>query len=374
MTNDPQADDLTPLNESEDSGEFAAMLAAAENAAPEEAKVGDKVRGKIIQIGPRDAFIDCGLRLELPLAVSELQDDQGQLQHQVGDEITAHIAKGDNGLKLTMSLHLREAGRDALQQAYDSGTPVEGKVGATNKGGFTVDLGGVRAFCPFSQIDVRRAEDPTVFVGRTFSFRIIELSDDGRNVIVSRRELLQAGRDALAADTRASLKLGDDFTGTVTRLVPFGAFVDIGGIEGLVHISQISHQRINDPADVLREGQSVQVRVLEIQGLGQGKSERVSLSIKALAADPWPEGAAQLEPATDVTGQVTRLVDFGVFVSLLPGIEGLIHISELANRRIIHPREVLNEGDSVVVRVLEVDAARHRISLSLRQSSEYEGD
>ncbi len=367
-------DEIQPLNESEDSGEFAAMLEAENQVAPEDGKVGDKVTGTVIQIGDHDAFVDCGLRNELSMAVSELKNDEGELQVQVGDQVTGHIAKGPDGLILTVALNLRNAGQEALQAAYDSGTPVEGKVGETNKGGFAVDLGGTRAFCPFSQIDVRRADDPSVFVGRTMQFKILELSEDGRNVVVSRRALLQADRESQADATRENISLGDALDGVVTRLVPFGAFVDIGGIEGLVHISQISHQRVGDPSEVLQEGQDVQVKVLEIQNLGQGRSERISLSIKALATDPWPETAASMTPGTDVTGTVTRLVDFGVFVQLRPGVEGLIHISELANRRIIHPREVLNEGDEISVRVLDVDLSRRRISLSRRQTADYEGD
>jgi small subunit ribosomal protein S1 len=365
---------IQPLNESEDSAEFAALLESEHHAEPSDGKIGDKVTGKIVQIGEKDAFVDCGLRNELPMAVAELQDGNGEFKHKIGDRVTGHIAKGPDGLKLTLAVNLRDAGREALREAYESATPVSGKVSETNKGGFAVDLGGVRAFCPFSQIDVRRADDPTVFVGRTLQFQILELSDNGRNVVVSRRALLQADREAQAQETRASLHLGDALTGTVTRLVPFGAFVEIGGIEGLVHISQISHQRVGDPSEVLREGQEVKVKVLEIQNLGQGRSERISLSIKALASDPWPETAAGMVPGTDVDGAVTRLVDFGVFVELQPGVEGLIHISELANRRIIHPREVVNEGDQIKVRVVDVDLSRRRISLSRRQASDYEGD
>ncbi len=156
--------------------------------------------------------------------------------------------------------------------------------------------------------------------------------------------------------------------------MPFGAFIDIGGVEGLVHISQISHQRVANPADVLREGQPVKVKVLEIQNLGGGRNERISLSIKALASDPWPATASSLAPGTDVAGRVTRLVDFGVFVELQPGIEGLIHISELANRRIVHPREVVNEDEEIMVRVLDVDLGRRRISLSRKQAGGYDGD
>jgi small subunit ribosomal protein S1 len=358
----------------ENEDEFAEMLAASELAEPSEAKPGDKLTGKIIQIDGPDAFVDCGLRNELPMAVQELKDADGEMKYQVGDEITAYAQKGPDGLKLTRAINLREAGHEALTAAYAAGTPVQGKVGSTNKGGFSVDLNGTRAFCPFSQIDVRRADDPDIFIGQTYQFKILELSEDGRNIVVSRRALLQADRESHAHATRESLALGDNLEGIVTRLVPFGAFVDIGGIEGLVHISQISHQRVGDPSDVLKEGQTVKVKVLEIQNLGMGRSERISLSIKALATDPWPETASSMVPGQDVTGHVTRLVDFGVFVELQPGVEGLIHISELANRRVIHPREVLNEDEEINVRILDVDLARRRISLSRKQASDYEGD
>lgn len=356
-----------------DREEFAAMLEAAGDE-PAEPRHGQAVTGTIVQIGDQDAFVDCGFRTELPLAVTELRDADGKPTHAVGDAVSAHVQKTGDGFKLTMAINVREAGRKALAGAYANGTPVRGKVGETNKGGFSIDLGGVRAFCPFSQIDVRRADDPTVFVGHEYDFKILEYSEDGRNIVVSRRALVQAKRETAAHETRASLKLGDVCEGSVTRLVPFGAFVDIGGVEGLVHISQISHQRITHPGDVLREGQPVKVKVLEIQNLGQGRSERISLSMKALASDPWPGTASSLAPGTDVVGRVTRLVDFGVFVELQPGVEGLIHISELANRRIIHPREVVNEDEEIPVRILDVDLDRRRISLSRRQAGDYDGD
>ncbi len=362
-----------PDQDEQERQEFAAMLEASE-AEPAEPKHGQEVTGTIVQIDAQDAFVACGFRNELPLAVTEIRDADGKPTHAVGDTVTAHVQKSADGFKLTMAINIREAGRRALADAHANGTPVRGKVGDTNKGGFSVDLGGVRAFCPFSQIDVRRADDPSVFVGNEYDFKILEYADNGRNIVVSRRALLQVKRDTAAAETRATLKLGDSRDGVVTRLVPFGAFVDIGGVEGLVHISQISHQRVGHPGDVLKEGQQVKVKVLEIQNLGQGRSERISLSMKALASDPWPTTASSLLPGTDVPGRVTRLVDFGVFVELLPGIEGLIHISELANRRIIHPREVVNEEEQIQVRILDVDLDRRRISLSRRQTADYDGD
>jgi small subunit ribosomal protein S1 len=203
---------------------------------------------------------------------------------------------------------------------------------------------------------------------------VLEISPDGRNIVLSRRALLQRERDEKAAATRDALAPGAVFEGQVTRLMPYGAFVDIGGVEGLVHISQISHARISDPTDVLAEGQEVRVEVVEIQNRGEGRRERISLSMKTLADDPWPAEAGAFAPGSDVTGLVTRLVDFGAFVQLRPGIEGLVHISELSERRLLHPREVINEGDEVTVRVLDIDLDRRRISLSRRQAADYAGD
>jgi small subunit ribosomal protein S1 len=253
--------------------------------------------------------------------------------------------------------------------------PVEGKITGTNKGGLSVELGGgKRGFCPFSQIDLRRVEDPERFLGRTERFKVLELGARGRNVVLSRRAILESERADLATRTRENVAVGAAFTGHVTRLVPYGAFVDIGGVEGLVHISQISHARVSDPAEALHEGQDVQVQILEIQNLGRGRDERISLSIKALAQDPWPATAGTLAVGSDVTGKVARLADFGAFVELIPGVEGLVHVSELASRRLVHPREVISEGDEITVRILEVDLQRRRISLSRKQAGDFQED
>lgn len=360
----PPAPNSTETSESD----FAKLLAASETGRASGPAAGDKVTGTIIQIGDTDSFVDCGARSELAIATTELHDDQGALQYQEGDSITGHVQKIKGELRLTLSLDLRDSGLEALQQAFQDNTPLSGTVRETNKGGFTVDLGGRRAFCPYSQIDLRRVENPDGFVGQAYSFRIIELSADGRNIVLSRRAILQEERDSAATATRESLSIEDVREGTVTRLVPFGAFVDIGGVEGLVHISQISHQRIPDPAAVLKTGQEVKVMVLDIQNLGQGRKERISLSLKALAEDPWPATAKQLQIGTSVPGRVTRLADFGAFVELQPGVEGLIHISELAPHRLFHPQEVVAAGDEITVRILDIDLDRQRISLSLKET------
>jgi small subunit ribosomal protein S1 len=379
MLDEPLNKDFQDDDDSQDTSaneNFGDMLAESEAGKPDP-KEGDQVTGRIVQINPDEVFVDIGTRRELALPAAQLRNEDGELTVAEGDEVSAYVVRSADGLALTKSMSPAAAGQQAmqlLQDALASGAPVEGKITATNKGGFTVDLGGKRGFCPFSQMDLRRVEDPEPFVGTTQRFKILEIAADGRNIVLSRRALLQQERESAASETRSRLEHGAVFDGQVTRMMPYGAFVDIGGVEGLVHISQISHQRISDPSEVLQEGQDVRVEVVEIQNPGEGRRERISLSMKTLADDPWPTDAASMPVGSDVPGTVTRLVDFGAFVQLKPGIEGLIHISELSERRLLHPREVLNEGEEITVRVLDVDVDRRRISLSRRQASDYAGE
>jgi len=373
-TEDAVSEEPSPPDAANDtttsSEDFSQMLDADVMQEVTELKPGSEVTGTIVQIGDHDAFVDCGARSELPISVTDLKDENDELKYQVGDTITAHVQKVNSELKLTLAINLNAADMQIIEDAAANRTPIEGTVKETNKGGFTVDLGGLRAFCPFSQIDLRRIDNPEQFIGKKLPFMILEMSGNGKNIVVSRRAILQLDRDKIAGETRANLNLGDIIEGTVSRLVPFGAFVDIGGVEGLVHISQISHQRIRDAASVLTEGQQIKVQVMEIQNLGKGRSERISLSIKALAQDPWPETTSQLQISAEIPGQITRLTDFGAFVEIKPGVEGLIHISEMAHDRIYHPQDVVSEGEEVVVRVLDIDLQRRRISLSLKQVAE----
>ena len=351
----------------DDGDEFARLLAGDERTATAPTP-GQRVTGVIVQIGELDAFVDCGGRQELSLPTAELQDEDGKQQYAVGDEITAHVIGKADEMSLTLAIDLRQAGWRTLTEAHAAGTPIRGKVHGTNKGGFTVALGRFRAFCPFSQMDLRRIEAAETYLDREFEFKLLELGEEGRNLVVSRRALLQDQRDSEAAETRVQIVPGAVLDGEVSRLVPYGAFVDLGGIEGLLHISEIAHERLEDPADFLQEGQTIRVKVLEVQNLGEPRRERVSLSLKALAEDPWPMTVNALPIGRDVPGKVMRVVDFGAFVELLPGIEGLVHISELADRRVDHPHEVVKAGDEITVRILDVDPERRRIALSLRQA------
>jgi small subunit ribosomal protein S1 len=375
MHDEPINSDYADPEDAQGSAEFAQLLDAAPEATPTEPKPGDKVTGTIVRMDDAETFVDIGSRSELPIATAELLDLEGKPHYAVGDTLTAYVIDRGGDLGLTTAFDGKDLAWSMLEEAVASGVPVEGKITGTNKGGLSVELGGgKRGFCPFSQIDLRRVEDPERFLGRTERFRILELGARGRNVVLSRRAILEAERADLATTTRERLVVGAAFTGHVTRLVPYGAFVDIGGVEGLVHISQISHARVSDPAEVLREGQDVQVQVLELQNLGRGREERISLSIKALAQDPWPATAESLAVGSDVPGKVVRLADFGAFVELIPGVEGLVHVSELSSRRIMHPREAVSEGDEITVRIVDVDLQRRRISLSRKQAGDFQDD
>ncbi len=367
MTETPDIRDDGPNAQiPEEENEFARLLAEEDpKAEAPEPKAGDRITGRIVQLEGEQAFVDYGGRSELPMSAAELRDAEGDLTHEVGQEITGYVV--GSGADRVLSLKQKVQGKDTtlIEEALESGMPLTGLVRETNKGGFVIDLGGHRAFCPISQIDDRYVEDPAGYVGRNLEFRVIEFAEGGRRLVVSRRALLREERERRGAETRKTLAPGDIRDGVVTRLMPFGAFVDIGGVEGLIHVSELSFERVSHPGDVLAPDQEVKVKVLEIQNLGQGRNERISLSLRALESDPWEEAPRKYAIGLEVTGVVTGLADFGAFVQLQPGIQGLIHISEISQERIDHPDQVLHDGQEITVRILDLDRERKRISLSL---------
>jgi len=335
----------------------------AEGPGPVQPKKGKKVTGKIIQIGDNGVFVDFGGREEGVLDLKEIQDENGAPTKAVGDEIQATVLGVEGGVKLTLK-GKRPGNLPALLDAAKAGTPVEGKVTGVNKGGLVVRAMGVRAFCPFSQIDRRYVEKPEEFVGQKLSFRVSSADEKGRNVILSRRSLLEDEAKEKAETMRQELVEGADLSGTVARLRPFGAFVDLGGVDGMVHVSEISHARVGHPSEVLKVGQEVKVRVVKVEGLGS-PSERISLSLKRLEADPWETTVAQLNPGSRVHGKVVRVVDFGAFVEVAPGVDGLVHVSALAVGRVEHPSDIVSPGDELEAWVVQIDGEKRRISLSL---------
>ncbi len=355
---------------------FAQLLEESESEAKGEVKVGDKVQGVLAKVDGENAFVDYGGRGEAVIRTSELLDKDGQLLFAIGDPIEAFAASVGDEVVVSRRVSRSNGDTDALYQAYKAGMPVEGQVDAVNKWGMGVIFqGGVRGFCPISQIDTSYVESAEEYRGKSYSFKIIEFRHQGRDIVVSRRALLEAEQNKEAEAVRGQLTKGARLKGTVTRLQDFGAFVALGaGVEGLVHVSEISHQRVDKPGDVLAEGQEIEVIVLGTKGLGNRRKERISLSIKGLEKNPWDEIRDQFPAGTVAAGKVDSLEDYGAFVELGEGIRGMVHVSEIADRRIAHPREVLSLGEEVRIVVLEVDARRQRLRLSIRQVESMESE
>jgi small subunit ribosomal protein S1 len=358
-----------------DDEDFASLLAASEqpNRRERPIKAGDVVRGRVIAVGASTAFVAVGGKAEAGIDVNEFRDPKtGELELKEGDEIEATVV--DDGSRSGSIVLKRVAGRGGhvpgeLEQAFANGIPVEGLVAGENKGGFDVQLGSVRAFCPASQIDRRRGE-AAQYLGQRLRFRITKLEAGGRNVVVSRRQLLEEEAAAQAATTWAELREGAVVTGTVMSLREFGAFVDLGGVEGLIHVSELGHVRVTHPAEVLQVGQRVEAKIVKLErgtGAGQG---RIGLSLRALAPDPWDTVRERFPVGTTVRGTVRRLEQFGAFVELTPGIDGLVHVSRMVlDRRISHPRQVVSIDDEVEVTIVEIDPGKRRIGLSMVESA-----
>ncbi|HEX2574178.1 MAG TPA: S1 RNA-binding domain-containing protein [Polyangia bacterium] len=364
--------------ENEGKEDFASLLAEFEQQHPAPKgrrgpKVGDQVRGRIISIGQEAVFIDLGAKSEGTIDLVELRDQDGRLTVQVGDELEARVAENDERTGcyvLRRTLGRGPEARAELEQAHAHRIPIEGLVTAVNKGGVEVQVAGVRAFCPISQLAERHVEDANAYVGQKLQFLIVRY-EPGRgrelNLVLSRRTLLEEETRARAAETRAKLAVGLVLSGTVTTIKDYGAFVDFGGIEGMLHVSEIGFGRISHPREALAVGQRVEVQVLKIEKSDDPRRpEKISLSLKALEKDPWEEVPTRFPEQARVKGTVARVETFGAFIELGPGIEGLLHVSELGEgRKLRHAREALQPGQAVEVRVLGVDRERRRISLGL---------
>jgi small subunit ribosomal protein S1 len=359
-----------PPEEEEPTGEpsFAEMLAA--QAAPRDFQVGQNVSGVVLQIGAEDVFVDVHGKGEGHIARAELLDDDGELMVKVGDTVEATVVDVSRELRLSRKLVAGAHAREMLRTAVESGLPVQGKVAGVVKGGFEVTVAGLRAFCPLSQMDAHRVEDQAAYLGQVYDFRVLEMSEDGRRVVVSRRKLLEEEARRQAEETRARVVAGAVLPGRVASLTAFGAFVDLGGITGLVHVSEISHQRTEDPAERLQPGQQVTVKVLKVDP----QTRKISLSMKELEGDPWADVPVRLRPRQVLEGRIARVADFGVFVELLPGVDGLVHVSELPHGALPKLREAAKSRAAVSVLVLEIDPQKRRIALALAPSGVAPGD
>jgi small subunit ribosomal protein S1 len=334
---------------------------------------GQKVETLIVKISSEWIFLDLGGKGEGYLDKKEMLDDGGNLKVKEGDTITAYFVSAENNeMHFTTKIGTGPGKQSQLEDAWKNRIPVEGIVVKEMKGGFEIKIAGsVRAFCPFSQMGLRRDEQQATYVGKTLSFNIIEFGEGGRNIVVSRRAILETERRSKVAALKETLKEGDKVKGSVTSIQKFGAFVDIGGIEGLLPVSEIAWTRTEKVSDILSAGQTVEVLIKKLDW----DNQKFSFSLKDAMPDPWEHVAETFPIGSFHSGTVSRLAPFGAFVNLKEGVDGLIHISKLgAGRRINHPREVVKEGQVVEVKVEAVDAAQKKLSLSLAEISRAEAE
>ncbi|MBQ7617423.1 MAG: 30S ribosomal protein S1 [Desulfovibrio sp.] len=324
---------------------------------------GQKVSGTVIDISGDNVFVDVGIKVDGIMDRKDILNPEGQETVKIGETIEAWVVRVSPH-EVRISRSMSGSGVAALEDACNSAVPVEGTVEGSCKGGYTVKVLGKRAFCPGSQMEALGEGEE--IAGRTMQFLVTRVENQGRNIVVSRRAILDRERAENLDKLLEKLQVGDTTEARVSRLMPFGAFVELApGVEGLIHISELSWSRVASPEDVVRVGETVMVKVLAITKTEKGT--RISLSRKKAEGDPWSNVGAQLEPGKIVQGTVRRLMPFGAFVEILPGIEGMVHISEMAwGRRVNRPEEVVQVGDQVSVKILEINPENRRISLSIR--------
>lgn len=346
---------------SEPEEDFAAMFEASVNA--RQFDRGQTIEGTIVAFGPEVAFVNVGGKAEAEIDLAELKDVNGDVEFSVGDRIHAVVVSTSGGIVLSRKGVRNAATQRELEDAFQAGVAVEGKVQNVVKGGYEVRIARERAFCPLSQIDMVRTADPAVHVGQVYAFRIIEYRDGGKNIVVSRRKHLEEQQRASAADVRKSIVPGAVLTGRVASVPAFGAFVDLGGgIQGLLHVSEMGWSRVTNPNDIVAPGDEITVKVLRVDEATQ----KISLGLKQLRDDPWTTVATTYQVGQVRTGRVTRVADFGAFVELDPGIEGLAHASTFApTGRIGEWAKSVPVGLTGSFEILSIDAAQKRIGIAL---------
>jgi small subunit ribosomal protein S1 len=341
--------------------DFAALFEASLKAKRFER--GQTIDGRIVAIGPEVAFVDVGGKGEAEIDLAELRDADGRLEVAAGDRIQAVVVSTAGTLTLSRKLALSAASARQLEDAYRAGVPVEGKVERAVKGGYEVRIARQRAFCPLSQIDTIRTADPSVHEGQVYEFRIVEFKDGGRDLVVSRRALLEEQQRAHAAEIRRSIAPGAVITGRVASVRDFGAFVDLGaGVQGLLHVSEMGWSRVADTSQVATPGDEITVKVLRVDDAGQ----KIALGLKQLMADPWSNVESSYEVGQVHSGRVTRVADFGAFVELAPGVEALAHASTFApTGRSENWTRSVTVGMTAPFEILSLDFEKKRIGVAL---------
>ncbi|MEA1910109.1 MAG: S1 RNA-binding domain-containing protein [Spirochaetota bacterium] len=322
---------------------------------------GQLIEADIVSISGDCIFLQLSGKSEGQLDTAELIDKDGNLTVKEGDRIKAFFLYSKNGeMYFTTKISGDKAGKAVMENAFNSGIPIEGSVEKEIKGGFEIKIGDSRAFCPYSQIGKKRVENPEEYIGKTLTFKILEYSENGRNILVSNRAILKEEQDAQIEILKKTLHENMNVKGTVKSLQSFGAFVEISGVQALLPISEISRSRVDDIHKSLSVGQEIEAAVIKLDW----KKERITLSLKKLLADPWVKAQKKYKSGSKHTGEVARITNFGAFVTLEPGLDGLIHISDLeGDSRDFNPREALKKGQSINVQINSIDTEKKRISL-----------
>ncbi|GBC63809.1 30S ribosomal protein S1 [Desulfonema ishimotonii] len=373
------SENFTDENNGNGEESFAELFESYNAGMTEDLQIGDKVTGEVISIGMDTIFVNTGTKIDGAVEKAEMLDENGELSCAEGDTLDLYVvAFNENEVRLSRALS-GVGGFNLLNEAYAGQVPVEGKVIEQCKGGFHVQVFQHRAFCPISQIDIKYVETPEDYVGGAFQFLIKQLEKKGRNIVVSRRELLAREQKESHAKFLEDVNVGDVLDGRVANIMPYGAFVELfPGLEGMVHISELSWSRVEKPEEVVAKDDPVRVKILSIEEQEKekdGKKEvrlKISLSIKQVTDNPWDREEKSFRVGDKIRGKVTRLMGFGAFVELEPGIEGLVHISEMSyTRRINRPEDVVSAGETVDVVIRDINYDSRRISLSIRDA---EGD
>ncbi len=332
-----------------------------------ETRPGEMVKAKVVAIDNGFVVVDAGLKSESYIPDDQFKNAQGQLEVNVGDEVDValeSVESGDGATILSREKAKRNEAWKKLEDAFNSKEIVTGVIDGKVKGGFTVQLGGIRAFLPGSLVDTRPVRDTTPLEGKELQFKVIKLDQKRNNVVVSRRAVIEAEHSTDREKVLATLAEGQEVKGIVKNLTDYGAFVDLGGVDGLLHITDMAWKRVKHPSEIVSVGQEIDVKVLKFDR----ERQRVSLGLKQLGADPWADVAGRFPKGADIEGKVTNITDYGCFVEIADGVEGLVHISEMDwTNKNIPPSKVVSVGESVKVKVLDIDEDRRRISLGLKQ-------
>lgn len=350
-----------------DTEDFAAMLDGYLNNDGGDLEEGSIVEGEVVAIENENVLVNVGFKSEGQIPAEEFRDAQGNITAKVGDKINVFVERksdGDGTVKLSYEKAKRMQLFDQLEDVLEKGGIISGMITRRIKGGYTVDLGGIEAFLPGSHVDLRPVPDMDALVNQTYEFRVLKINRRRSNVIVSRRVLLEEDRDSKRSALLTTLDEGQIVKGRVKNITEYGVFVDLGGLDGLLHITDMSWKRIRHPREMVSMGQELELKVLSFDK----DTQKVSLGLKQLIQDPWQDITTRFPEGSRHTGKVTNLVDYGVFVELESGVEGLVHISEMSwTRKLRHPSQMVKQGDEVEVVILGVDSDKKRISLGMKQ-------